>query len=366
MPVSVPPGPVGPHSPEETPAALGYRWPAEWEPHAATWLSWPHNQDSWPGKFEPIPDAFARFALTIARFEPVHILAQGAAWETAQRLVGQATGITLHQKATNDCWIRDHGPWFLQHVSHPPALVDWEYNAWGGKYPPFAEDNAVPGFIAETLNYRRFRPGLVMEGGSVEPNGIGDLLVTSQCLLNPNRNPGTTQAEIEATLLAYTGATQVHWLFSPADGSIPGDDTDAHIDQLARFVAPNCLVAAANNPDSPSAAQLPLLDELHARLASLRNVNGEPFRVIPLPLPEPVFYEEHQLPASYANFYVGNGFVIFPSFRCAQDALAEQTLKECFPDREIIGLDAVDLVWGLGAFHCASMQQAQPIPEFNS
>lgn len=349
---------------KQTPKSLGYRWPAEWEPHEATWLSWPHNRDSWPGKFTPVPEVFARFARTIAAFEPVHILASGAALEQAEQLVGGTANILLHEKGTNDCWIRDHGPWFLQHAHEPAALVDWGYNAWGNKYPPFDLDNAVPEYVALELGMRRFSPGLVMEGGSIENNGQGTLLVTSQCLLNPNRNPDLSRSEISRMLSEYTGADRVLWLFAAEDGSIPGDDTDAHIDQLARFVTGDTLVAVANDPAEQGRARLPLLDTLQTQLKSLSDAQGQPFTVIPLPLPDPVFYEDQQLPASYANFYIGNGFLIYPTFRCARDASTGKLLKDLFPGREIIGLDAVDLVWGLGAFHCASMQQglAHPRP----
>jgi len=344
----------------ETPKQLGYRWPAEWEPHAATWLSWPHNRDSWPGKFEPVPPVFAQFATTIAQFEPVHILAEGPAYEQAAELVGQTDRIFFHRVPTNDCWIRDHGPWFLEHRERPAALVDWQYNAWGGKYPPFDSDNAVPQRIATELEMHRFDPGMVMEGGSVENNGAGTLLVTSQCLLNPNRNPGQNREAISEMLCEYANAESVLWLFSPEDTSIPGDDTDAHIDQLARFTAADVIVATANDTRGKGGqVSVPLLDKMHQELEQMRTVSGSPFAIVPLPLPEPVYYDGHQLPASYANFYIGNGFVIVPQFDCRQDETAVSILREQFPGREVIGINAVDLVWGLGAFHCASMQQGK-------
>jgi len=347
------------------PKNLGYRWPAEWEPHAATWLSWPHNRDSWPGKFAPVPAVFAQFARTLAQFEPVHILAAGDVFDQAADLLSGVHNIQLHEKATNDCWIRDHGPWFLQHETLPPALVDWQYNAWGGKYPPFADDNAVPEFIARQLNFQRFSPGIVMEGGSVENNGAGVLLVTSQCLLSPNRNPELSREQITRMLCEYSGAEEVLWLFGPEDGSIPGDDTDAHIDQLARFVSADTILAAANQVTASGAQRTDyaLLDQLHSQLQQLRTRQGQPFQILPLPMPDPIFYKETQLPASYANFYIANGCVIVPEFGCAQDQLAQQILQDVYPHREIIGINAVDLVWGLGAFHCASMQQGQAIPE---
>lgn len=346
---------------QHTPKQLGYRWAAEWEPHSATWLSWPHNRDSWPGKFEPVPAVFAQFAKSVAQFEPVHILAEGPAYDQAAGLVGDVDNITLHRVATNDCWIRDHGPWFLEHPERPAALVDWQYNAWGGKYPPFDADNQVPGKIAAELDMVRFEPGLVMEGGSVENNGNGTLLVTAQCLLNPNRNPAMKREQIADALCEYANANTVLWLFSPEDGSIPGDDTDAHIDQLARFTTAGTILASANSDSKTGPDPVPLLDAMHQQLREFKDSQGKPFSIVPLPIPDPVYYDGHQLPASYANFYVGNGFVIAPQFRCSRDTDAMAILQEQFPDRQIIGIDAVDLVWGLGAFHCASMQQGRAV-----
>lgn len=340
-----------------TPKEMGYRWPAEWESHAATWLSWPHNRKSWPGKFEPVPHVFAEFARQVSRFEPVNILVSGEALVQAKELVGEVQNVFLHDVPTNDCWIRDHGPWFLTQPEMPPLMIDWEYNAWGGKYPPFDCDNAVPGKVAEILGFDHYSPGLIMEGGSVENNGAGVLLVTSQCLLNPNRNSQSSKKDIEKALCDVCGADKVLWLFGVEDGSLAGDDTDAHVDQLARFTsASNILAAWTDREDDPG---FPLLQSMHEQLKSFRDLHNQPFEIIRLPLPEPVMYEDHQLPASYANFYVGNGFVIVPTFRCKQDDQAKAIIQEQFPDREIIGIDATDLVWGLGAFHCASMQQGK-------
>jgi len=339
-----------------TPAELGYRWPAEWEPHAGTWLSWAHNQNSWPGKFEPVPAIFAEFARQVALFEPVNILATGDVLKQARELLAGCENIRFHDVPTNDCWIRDHGPWFLTHPERGSLLVDWEYNAWGGKYPPFDSDNAVPDKVARILDLPTIKPGLIMEGGSVENNGAGTLLVTSQCLLNPNRNADSSREEIEDALCEMTGAEQVLWLFDADDESLAGDDTDAHIDQLARFVSPTKILAMWT--DDKNDPNYPLLKQMHEQLAGFRDLEGRPFKIIKLPLPEPVIYDDQQLPASYANFYIANGVVIVPTFRCEQDQTALRIIGEAFPDREIVGIDAVDLVWGLGAFHCASMQQA--------
>jgi len=234
-------------SPPDLPASLGYRFPAEWEPHAATWLSWPHNPDTWPGKFEPVPAVWAELVQLIAPHESVHILAGGeAVMAQARAMVGEVPNVRLHDIATNDCWMRDHGPMFLVGKSAagqnlPPALVDWEYNAWGGKYPPFDLDNAVPGKLAELLGYRRWTPGIVLEGGAVDSNGRGTILTTESCLLNPNRNGPVSRESIEQYLRDYCGARKVLWL--PA-GHMAGDDTDGHVDQLARFVGPRTVVAS--------------------------------------------------------------------------------------------------------------------------
>ncbi len=342
---------------DPTPRALGYRLPAEWEPHAATWLSWPHNENSWPGKFGPVPAIWQAFAQTLVDHgEPVHILAgQGSVWDEARRLTAGLPLITLHEKATNDAWIRDHGPMFLTGSGLPPALVDWDYNAWGGKYPPFDDDNAVPAYIAAQQGRQRYVPGMILEGGSIEPNGAGTLLVTAQCLLNPNRNPTLSQAEIEARLSDFAAIDQVLWLGAYGDGSIAGDDTDAHIDQLARFVSEDTVLAVVAADDDDEDADL--LRRNFEALTAFRLPDGRALNVVPLPLPPPRFYDDSRLPASYANFYIANGVVIVPGFDAASDDRARGILADHFPGRSIVVIPALDLVWGLGAFHCASMHE---------
>jgi agmatine deiminase len=337
----------------ETPAALGYRWPAEWEPHAATWLAWPHKPETWPGKFEPIPAVWAELVKTLAEFEPVHILAgQGEVMAQARSLVGDIPGVTLHAVPTNDVWARDHGGMFLSGPPElPPALIDWEYNAWGGKYPPYDLDNAVPAYMASVTGRKRFTPGIILEGGAVDGNGRGTILTTEECLLNPNRNPQLDRAAIERYLADYCGARKVLWL----GGGIVGDDTDGHIDELARFVSPTTVLAAVEeNPQDENHA--PLADNL-ARLSRMSDSDGEPLEILPVQLPAAIYYDDQRLPASYMNFYIANGVVIVPQFNDPADAKAVATLARVFPDRQIRGLDATDLVWGLGAFHCITQQQ---------
>jgi agmatine deiminase len=339
-----------------TPAALGYRFPAEWEPHASTWLAWPHKLESWPGKFEPIPPLYARLVRTIAEVEPVNVLAGGAGvLAEARRLVGNVPNVTLHDIATNDAWARDHGPMFLvAPPGQPPALVDWGYNAWGGKYPPFDLDDAVPQKVAAKLGRRAFKPGIILEGGAIEGNGRGTILTTEQCLLNPNRNPHLGRADIERYLADYCGATNVLWL---GDGGIVGDDTDGHIDELARFVGPSTVVAAWEE-DPRDENHAPLADNL-ARLQKMTDERGRPLEVIKLPMPQPKFFDDARLPASYCNFYIANGLVVVPQFDDPADRAAIDILSRLFPERQVRGLPAIDLVWGLGAFHCITQQEPQ-------
>lgn len=340
---------------EQTPAALGYRWPAEWEPHAATWLSWPHNPQTWPGKFERIPPAYAALVRALAACEPVHVLAGGEeVMASAASYLGDVDNLVLHDIPTNDAWIRDHGPTFLVGPpGHPPALVDWQYNAWGGKYPPFDQDSAVPAQLADRLKRRRFAPPMVLEGGAIDGNGQGLLLTTESCLLNPNRNPTRSKEQVDQLLADYCSVDKVLWL---SGGEIVGDDTDGHIDQLARFVDPQTIVTAVEeNPGDANHAPLA------ANLAQLRQMTdpaGRPFSIVPVPMPRPLYYEGHRLPASYLNFYIANGLVVVPQFDDPADERARGILADLFPDRDVRGLPALDLVWGLGAFHCLTQQEA--------
>ncbi len=336
-----------------TPAALGYRWPAEWEPHAATWLAWPHNPNTWPGKFEPVSGVWQTLVRTLAEFEPVHVAAGGeAVMAQARAMVGNIPNVTLHDIPTNDVWARDHGAMFL---SGPPglqpALVDWEYNAWGGKYPPFDLDNQVPLHMARLTGRRRFTPGIILEGGAVDGNGLGTILTTEPCLLNPNRNPQLNRSDVEGYLMDYLGAKKILWLA----GGIEGDDTDGHIDELARFVAPTTVVAAVEN-DPHDANYEPLQANLR-RLAEMTDARGRPLEVVPIPMPRALYHDNQRLPACYMNFYIANGVVVAPTFDDPHDEVALATLARLFPGRQIRDIHAVDLVWGLGAFHCITQQQ---------
>jgi agmatine deiminase len=341
-----------------TPAQLGYRMPAEWEPHRGTWLSWPHKEASWPGKFAPVPGIFAAMVRALADREEVHINVGGPAMEASVRSLladaGADTGnVFFHHNPTNDAWCRDHGPIFLQRSRdgrREQAVVDWGYNAWGGKYPPYDLDDVVPTRIAGELGLPVFLPGIIMEGGSIDVNGRGTLLTTESCLLNPNRNPALGRSEIERYLRDYLGVVKILWL---GDG-IAGDDTDGHVDDLSRFVDERTVVTVVED-DASDENYEPLQENLE-RLRGMTDQDGQPLRVITLPMPSPLEHDGQRLPASYANFYLANGLVLLPTYDPPRDEQAAATLERLFPDRDVLGIDCTDLVWGLGAFHCVTQQ----------
>jgi agmatine deiminase len=332
--------------------------PAEWEPHRGTWLSWPHKEASWPGKFRPIPPIFARMVALLADHEEVHINVAGPPMEEdVRRLLADAGAdsgnVFFHYHPTNDAWCRDHGPIFVQRSDInglTQAVIDWGFNAWGGKYPPYDLDDIVPTRIAEELGLPVYHPGIVLEGGSIEVNGRGTLITTEACLLNPNRNPALRRSEIEEYLRAYLGVSHILWL---GDG-IVGDDTDGHVDDLTRFVAPSTVVTVVE--DDPSDENYEPLQENLERLAGMTDQDGRPLQVVTLPMPRPLWHDGQRLPASYANFYIGNGLVLLPTYDPARDGQAQAILQNLFPTREVIGIDSTDLVYGLGAFHCVTQQ----------
>lgn len=339
-----------------TPRALGYRMPAEWEPHEATWLSWPHNLGSWPGKFEPVPAIFAEMVAALHEHEEVRILAGSDELEASARQALRARGcesanVRFLRIATDDAWMRDHGPIFVADDHGVVAMTDWRYNAWGGKYPPYDLDDRVPERINETLKLRRFEPGIVLEGGSIDVNGRGTLLTTESCLLNPNRNPTLSRRDIEKCLEEYLGVRKVIWL---GDG-IAGDDTDGHVDDLTRFVAPTTVVTAVE--EDPADENYRALQDNLRRLRGARDKSGRPLEIIELPTPPPIYYEDRRLPASYANFYIANRSVLVPVFDDPRDEIVCSTLARLFPERRIAPIAATDLVWGLGACHCLTQQQ---------
>ena len=342
---------------------IGYRFPGEFEAHEATWLSWPHNPNTWPGMFDRIIPIYAEFAAGLTHEERVHINVNTVKMaEYVRELIKQKGGdlsnLELHQFPTNDAWCRDHGPCFLVRDQEVDSLIllDWEYNAWGQKYPPFNLDNAIPAQVANFLTIPSIRPGIVMEGGAIETNGQGVIMTTEACLLNPNRNPNLNQSQIEEYLERFYGAKQIWWL---GDG-IVGDDTDGHIDDMTRFVSSNTIVSAVENNSKDENYQA--LQENWERLQGFYFADGSKPELVALPMPSPVVHEGQRLPASYANFYISNDSVWVPIFDDPNDQQALGILQECFADKVVRGINARELVWGLGAFHCLSQQQ--PVRSF--
>ncbi len=341
------------------PKEQGYVFPAEWEPHEATWLSWPHKEESWPGRLEHVYSGYAQFIKELSFSEKVRINVFDENMEAFARRIIEAGGadmskVEFYLHPTNDAWCRDHGPAFLVNPSlgtDKKIILDWGYNAWGGKYPPFDLDDNIPTKVGEALGLKVYYPGIIMEGGSVEFNGAGTVLTSKSCLLNSNRNPQYNQAEIEVFLKNYYGQEQVLWV----DDGIVGDDTDGHIDDTVRFVNEDTvLTVIEENTEDENYA---ILQHNLQQLKEMRLPDGRPLNIITLPMPDPVHFDGQRLPASYANFYIANSAVIVPTFRCSKDEEALAVIGECFPGRKIVGIDSTDIIWGLGSFHCLSQQE---------
>lgn len=345
--------------PFQTPRELGYHMPAEWEPHEATWLSWPHKEASWPHRFEPVPGVFVELTKHLTGSELVRINVADKEFAEQVRKLLYAGGVNLdrvrfHFNPTDDAWCRDHGPIYVvrdRNGRRERAINDWGYNAWGGKYLPCDNDDVVPTRIAEEMGEVLFKPGIVMEGGSIDVNGRGTLITTEACLLNPNRNPQLNQTQIEQYLKDYLGVTNILWL---GDG-IVGDDTDGHVDDLTRFVSPDTVVTVIE--DDPQDENYELLKANYERLLTMRDQDGLPLRIVKLPMPGARFVDEQRVPMSYANFYIANGSVLVPTYRHPNDAKACEVLQSLFPDRRVMGIDCTDLIWGLGSIHCVTQQQ---------
>jgi len=342
----------------QTPKSLGYYFPAEFAKHDAVWLSWPHKEESWPGKIASIYPSYCAFVKTVVLTERVNInvatdkMRQGAV--KMLELAGvDMSKVQFYLHPTNDAWCRDHGPSFLisNNAEHPKAIVDWNINAWGGKYPPFDLDDVIPTRIAEQLNLPVFYPDIIMEGGSVDFNGAGTVITSTCCLLNENRNPHLQQAQIEQYLGDYYGIEQVLWV---SEG-IVGDDTDGHIDDTVRFVNEDTVLTVVES--NVLSENFDLLQKNLKELKAMRLANGKQLNIVELPMPADVIYEGQLLPASYANFYISNGHIIVPTYQCAQDDKAMQIIQSCFPTREVVGIDSTDIIWGLGSFHCLSQQE---------
>ncbi|MBI3982468.1 MAG: agmatine deiminase family protein [Gemmatimonadetes bacterium] len=341
------------------------RMPAEWEPHEATWIAWPHNRSDWPGKFAAIPWVYGEIVLRIAPGEIVRILVNSADHEAQARRVLGKVGVDLARVEffrfpTNRGWTRDFGPIFVRKDEAPArlAIARFRFNAWA-KYDDWTKDDRVPDRAARRLGLSAFEPrirgrGVVLEGGSIDVNGRGTVITTEECLLDPAiqvRNPGSSRAELEAVLRDYLGATNVLWL----GRSISGDDTHGHVDDLCRFVNPRTVVLC--HETNPNDDNYEALAENRERLRDMRLENGSAVEVVDLPMPAPLAFNGQRLPASYANFYIANAAVLVPTFNDPNDRVALGILGELFPDRPVIGIHAVDLVWGLGTLHCLTQQQ---------
>jgi agmatine deiminase len=343
----------------ETPAALGYRMPAEWEPHAATWLSWPRREGiSFPGSFDRVLPTLRALVAALIESEQVCINVCNGAHEAEARAVLHdldPARVIFHRIPTNEPWCRDHGPIFLTRDADPKiAIVDWDYNAWGGKYPPCDLDEVVPTRVAEILKVPVFYPRMILEGGSIDVNGAGALLTSESCLLNKNRNPDLSREQIAQRLRDHLGVREILWL----GPGIDGDDTDGHIDDLARFVSETKVVAVAE--ENPADENYEPLQENLARLREMKigaSRTGTKIEIVTMPMPKKIVREDLRLPASYANFYIANTCVLLPTFADPNDEIALSILQNLFPSRRVIGIDCRELIWGLGTFHCLTQQQ---------
>lgn len=342
------------------PADLGFHMPAEWEPHSATWLTWPHNLETWPGQdMVKVEAVYIQMIKALAKGEKVNLLINRES-DTFKlnKLIKNSPlntqNINIYPIPTNDAWIRDYGPNFLVRQTSSSkrevAANLWKFDSWGGKYE-WDLDDRVGSTIMGLLDIPRFEPGIVLEGGAIEVNGQGICITTEQCLLNPNRNGGLEKDEMETYLKRYLGVREIIW----CQGNIEGDDTDGHIDNLVRFITPETVLCAwEDNAKDPNHACLQANLET---LESFRDVDGKPLNVVKLPMPGRIDTDEGRLPASYANFYIGNQVVLLPTYNHRKDAIAQNILKRFFPDREIVGIPCETFVWGLGAIHCVTQQQ---------
>lgn len=344
-----------------TPKKLGFHMPAEWERHDAIWLSWPHDPVTFPDRVEKVEKTYGEIIKNLQHSEKVNLLVKDGAMKIRAQDILKEHGansdeIAFHVFDYADVWFRDYGPIFLVNKkSGSLAMSHWIFNAWGGKYETLMPDTHIPEFINRSMNIPCFKPGIVLEGGSIDVNGKGTLLTTEQCLLNKNRNPHLSKSEIEDYLMEYLGVTNIIWL----KNGIEGDDTDGHIDDIARFVNPTTVLCAYE--ENKNDIDFPILHENYEILRSAKDQNGSRLNVIKLPTPETIGNAEGPLPASYANFYIGNTVVLVPVFGHENDARALDIIRRQFPGRKTVGINCSDLVYGLGTLHCISQQQPSAI-----
>ena len=341
---------------------IHFRMPAEWEPHEGTWIAWPHETTDWPGKFQPIPWVYCEIVKRLAIGERVHILVNDEPTERRarrmlQRVHADLTAVDFLHCQTDRSWTRDFCPIFVRDSAGAVTIMDWRFNGWA-KYPNWGTDDAVPGQIASHYGLPAVQPAIegrriVLEGGSIDVNGRGSLLTTEECLLSDvqARNPGLSREQLEAVFEEFLGITNTLWLRR----GIAGDDTHGHVDDLARFVNPRTVVVAVE--EDPSEINYEPLQENLQLLGSMKDERGQPLRVVPLPMPEPIYFNGQRLPASYANFYIANRVVLVPTFNDPNDRIALNTLAELLPERQVLGIHAVDLVLGLGTLHCMTQQE---------
>lgn len=345
-----------------SPARAGWRMPSEWQRHEATWLAWPHNADDWPGKFQSIPWVFADIIRHLHTVEKVNLLVNDARTEKRAAKILSRVGVDLRQVRffhvpTDRVWTRDYGPIFLTNAKGEVGFTNWRFNAWA-KYDDWRKDDAVPDRLARTLNMPNWKPAVldvpvVLEGGGIDVNGDGLLLTTEECQLSDvqRRNPTLSRTDLERVFADFLGIRKVLWL----GRGIEGDDTHGHVDDLARFIVPRTVVTVVEK-NSADPNYEPLRDNLR-RLKEMTDLDGRPLDVVTLPMPEPVFFEGRRLPASYANFYIANEKVLVPTFNDPNDRIALAALADLFPGRSVVGIHALDLVWGLGTLHCMTQQQ---------
>ena len=334
----------------ETPRAAGFRMPAEWEPHEATWIAWPHNREDWPGRFAPVPWVYGEIVRKLSAVECVRILVDERTQAEAKRVLKKVganlDAVDFYLCPTNRVWTRDFGPIFVRNRRGEVALTRWRFNAWA-KYDDWKLDARVPEFVTAQLRLPAFTPDMVLEGGSIEVNGKGTLITTEECLLSDvqARNPGMPRKEIERHFRDYLGVTRTVWL----KNGITGDDTHGHVDDIARFTSADTVVAAWEADRSD-----PNHEPLKENAGILRAAG---LKVVKLPMPHPLVFDGQRLPASYANFYIANRLVLVPTFNDPNDRIALNTLAKLFPDREVVGINCTELILGLGALHCMTQQQ---------
>ncbi|MHA1647387.1 MAG: agmatine deiminase family protein [Promethearchaeota archaeon] len=348
---------------KKTPSEMGYHMPAEWHTQESVWISWPFNLETFdiylPEVRQTYIDLFSK--LLPGQFIDICINSDDDMTDIQHRLEFNGVSISLIKKIrfhvipTRDVWFRDYGPMFLINIKaqKPRAMIDWEFNAWGNKYDDLLPDNQIPSKLNQNLRLPIFRPKIILEGGSIDVNGKGTLLTTEQCLLNPNRNPNLSRNDIEIYLKSYLGIKKILWL----NKGIIGDDTDGHIDDIARFINVDTIVYA--NEDDSSDENFPILKENYRRLQNMTTADEKKIKLIPIPMPSPVYINEIRVPASYLNFYIGNEVVAMPTFQDSNDAIALDILQKCFPNRHVIGINCREMVYGLGTLHCATQQFPQ-------